>query len=364
VWYHGKSPTGPWVVATELPAVIFTIPATHPSHYVTYVYPYTDTCTSTTITYAYLPGYYGVYCYDGWVVYGTGYYYAPYCDYYWDYPVYWYYPPSYGYDTWYNPVTGTYGQRTVAYGPYGGTSAAAAYNPRTGSYARGWSVWDSDERYGEFAAHNPRSGTTAAGNLYYDYDDKEGWSRKYVERGNQWVSSTTQYDGNRASSKYETARGITGTSERVRQGDTITGTGTIQAGDRSGTTAGSINRQGAEVRIDGDGGGSVDVKKTFGETGRDVTVTRPDGTSASRHSSPTDLYAGRNGEVYRRDGNDWSSYSGRSGWQSSPSGIDRGDLDRQYRARTSGSRNYDQFQSQRPTPRRDFGGRSRGGGGR
>jgi hypothetical protein len=77
VWFTGASATGPWVVATSVPAVIYSIPASSPLHYVTYVQVYGST---PDVVYAgYTPGYLGTeVCPDHVVVYGTGYYYPPY----------------------------------------------------------------------------------------------------------------------------------------------------------------------------------------------------------------------------------------------------------------------------------------------
>ncbi len=91
VWFVATAPGGPWAVAASVPAVIYTIPASSPVHYVTYVRVYGS--TPTTVYVGYTPGYYGtVMTTDGVVVYGTGYYYPAYIGTYW-YP----YPPSYGY---------------------------------------------------------------------------------------------------------------------------------------------------------------------------------------------------------------------------------------------------------------------------
>ena len=71
VWFAGTSPFS-WSVATTVPAVIYTIPATSPMHYVTYVRVYGS--TPTVVYVGYTPGYYGtVLSSDGVVVYGTGY---------------------------------------------------------------------------------------------------------------------------------------------------------------------------------------------------------------------------------------------------------------------------------------------------
>jgi hypothetical protein len=72
-----SSATGPWVVATSVPAVIYSIPASSPLHYVTYVQVYGSTPDQVYV--GYTPGYLGTeVCPDRVVVYGTGYYYPPY----------------------------------------------------------------------------------------------------------------------------------------------------------------------------------------------------------------------------------------------------------------------------------------------
>ncbi|HSF05926.1 MAG TPA: DUF3300 domain-containing protein [Methylomirabilota bacterium] len=91
VWFVAPSLNGPWAVATSVPAVIYTIPASSPMHYVTYVRVYGS--TPQVVYVGYTPGYYGtVIAPTTVVVYGTGYYYPPYVGAYY-YP----YPPTYGY---------------------------------------------------------------------------------------------------------------------------------------------------------------------------------------------------------------------------------------------------------------------------
>jgi hypothetical protein len=91
VWFTATAPAGPYVVATTVPAVIYSIPTSSPVHYVTYVRVYSS--TPTTVFVGYTPGYYGtVTTTDGVVVYGTGYAYPVYVGTYW-YPP----PPTYGF---------------------------------------------------------------------------------------------------------------------------------------------------------------------------------------------------------------------------------------------------------------------------
>ena len=102
VWFVASSANGPFTIATLVPAVIYTIPALSPLHYVTYVQIYGS--TASVIYVGYTPGYLGtLVAPDGVVVYGTGYVYPP-----WIGAVYYAPPP-----TWsvmaqpvYNPAVG------------------------------------------------------------------------------------------------------------------------------------------------------------------------------------------------------------------------------------------------------------------
>jgi hypothetical protein len=88
VWFSAGSLSGPWVVATSVPAVIYTIPPSSPLHYLTYVRVYA--ADGDYVDEGYTPGYFGAETEDGVVVYGTGYYYEPWVGYNWyGYPVTW-----------------------------------------------------------------------------------------------------------------------------------------------------------------------------------------------------------------------------------------------------------------------------------
>jgi hypothetical protein len=76
VWFTAAAPTGPWTVATSVPAAIYTIPVSSPLYYVTHVQVYGS--TPQVVHVGYTPGYYGtVVAPTGVVVYGTGYVYEP-----------------------------------------------------------------------------------------------------------------------------------------------------------------------------------------------------------------------------------------------------------------------------------------------
>ena len=99
VWFVASSPTGPWAVATSVPPVIYTIPASSLLHYVTYAYVYG--ATPDVVYTGYTPGYLGTVVAPGpVVVYGTGY----------DYP-------DWAGDFWYpGPVTWGWGPFDLGFG--------------------------------------------------------------------------------------------------------------------------------------------------------------------------------------------------------------------------------------------------------
>src|SRR6266478_2524936 len=93
VWFVASSPTGSWAVATSVPPVIYTIPASSPLHYVTYAYVYGS--TADVVYTGYTPGYLGTVVAPGPVVVdGTGYDYPDWAGAYW-------YPGPWGWDPFY-----------------------------------------------------------------------------------------------------------------------------------------------------------------------------------------------------------------------------------------------------------------------
>jgi hypothetical protein len=116
-WYLASAPTGPWVVATELPEAIYDIPPTDPAYNVTFVRLNKFDDSSGEVAYSFTGGYGRNYINGAAVVHGTGYYHRGSVYYRGGYPVYGRYPPSYGYGAWYRPAYGRYGYRGY-YDPY------------------------------------------------------------------------------------------------------------------------------------------------------------------------------------------------------------------------------------------------------
>jgi hypothetical protein len=99
VWFESESPQGPWVVCTDRPDDVETIPPSYPVYNMKYVYVYD--VTPDWVYMGYTPGYLNTYIYGPTVVYGTGFYYSPwYGNYYYPRPCTW------GFNMHYNPWLG------------------------------------------------------------------------------------------------------------------------------------------------------------------------------------------------------------------------------------------------------------------
>jgi hypothetical protein len=99
VWFISESPTGPWVVSTERPDEIESIPPDNPDYNAKYVDVYD--VTPDYVYMGYTPGYLNSYVFGPTVVYGTGFYYDP-----WWGPYYFPRPWSWGFNFGYNPWYG------------------------------------------------------------------------------------------------------------------------------------------------------------------------------------------------------------------------------------------------------------------
>jgi hypothetical protein len=246
VWFVASGPAGEWHVAESVPPEIYQIPPSSPIYDVTYVTIEKDESDSDDwVTYAATAGYTGMMIGWGCAMWGTGWYYPPYYWYGGYYPVYYPYWRTYGYGSWYNPYTGFYGTAGRIYGPYGGAGFGARYNPTTGTYARGAFAYGPYGARGAAQAYNPRTGNAI--------QTRQGsgvygsWGSTQVKRGDDWAS-TKRF--------------------------------TNSAGNTTRVTRGS-------------GGGTLVNQRGEGFIGK----------------QGDNIYAGRDGNAYRRDANgNWSKY--------------------------------------------------------
>jgi len=289
VWFEATQSSGPWVVCTKVPGVLYTIPATHPKHNVTYVYVYDS--TPDTVEVGYTSGYSGSYvAATGVLMFGLGMW-AGYelADY--DYPYYYYchwhpYYYSYGCAPRYDYYYGGYYRSAQYYGPHGGAGGWAGYDPRSGTYYRGGYAKGPYGSAHARQAYNPYTDRSAAqAQVSTPY---QSWGRSVVADGDDWARA----------------------GHRSQDGKTIAGLETSEGG-RAIAGYNKWTGQGAVVGKDKHG----------------------------------DVYVGSDGNVYRRDGDTWQKNSG-DGWSNVDMPQARADAQARANERQSQGRRSTQRQSQ------------------
>src|SRR5215475_25915 len=344
VWFTAPSVAGPWVVATYVPAAIYTIPPSSRLYYVTYVKVYGS--TDKVVYVGYTPGYMGtVVSPDGVVVYGTGYVYDP-----WVGTVYYPVPVTYGVmaQPVYNPGVG------MAFGFAVGVTAAAmtasyyhpiyypvyyhpGYYPYYGVPCCG-SV--SGNVYGQWG-NTAYSGTRT---YYNNYGGAYGTQASGTYT-NYATGTTGSYQGGRSYNPY-TGQAQAGYDRTFNT--TAGGSGSVARGETYNTATGryaygsNVQATGAEGRTISSETGAVSNPETGqAAAGRQTTVSNPNtgasktttsaagvgpgGAGAGRqttYTNPTtgktetygaakvnnNYYADVNGNVYKNTGNGWQKY--------------------------------------------------------
>jgi len=255
VWLYAAAANGPWMFCTSVPAAIYTIPPTHPTYNVTYVV--VQSSTPTTVVYSQTSGYSGQYvAATGVLMFGVGMLVGAAIA---DHDHHYYYPPlchySYGCGAvYYHGYGGYVVSAHASYGPYGGAGRVATYNPHTGTYSRGAYVYGPAGGASVRQAYNPYTGA-------------------YAQRAN-----------------VDTAYGSAGRFYAEQGGSAAWG------GYRSGPqgTAGGVRTS------EGTGAVAWDTRYGQGIVAKDKN---------------DNIYAGKDGTVYRRDSSgNWSSNDG-NGWE-------------------------------------------------
>jgi hypothetical protein len=275
VWFNSPAATGPWVVSTRVPTVIYTIPVSSPLHYVTYVRIYRY--TPTVVYVGYTPGYMGT-CVtpSGVVVYGTGYYYPAYVG-----TVWVGYPPTYGYgagfacgnatgfafgfaagawmgDCWPKPYWGP----CYGYGHVDINSSSVYHNWHGGvTYAH------SSYEYNGATGKSLAQGSARTFNPYTGRSSVGGYSN-YLDR------SDGDFEAKRGGATYNPNTGVVAAGGRDVQGNVYDGNA-------------SVNRAGGVY--------NTNTKSGVGYANGDV-------------------YASHDGNVYRHTDDGWQQHSD-SGWQ-------------------------------------------------
>jgi hypothetical protein len=329
VWFIGATPMGPWAVASSVPETIYSIPPSSSLHYVTYVKVYRS--TPDVVYVGYTPGYYGtvVSSATSTVVYGTGWYYPPYIG------SYWYGAPyTYGAgvaSTW---SSGTGWSITIGVGY---TYGYPYYYPWWGPWGYyGACCWGPAWGYGY--------GGYASANVYGRWGNTA-----YASTRAAWANPYTgNYGGASRSTFQNTQRGTVGVAGRgananIYTGNAAAGRGAVGYDPKTGIVAG------------GGAGYAGNMYTGQGAAGRGGFAYNTN-TGAGIAAGSDNIYAGKNGDVYRYDrqtGN-WSQNSG-NGWKSTSK--PQANLQQQQQARAVGQQRVQNFGG-------SMGGGMRGGGGR
>jgi hypothetical protein len=359
-WYVSDSPTGPWGATADVPAALYTIPPSSPAYAVTDVKVTQTASGDDEIEYSSTDAYAtGVIVAMGVAYYGTGWYYPPY--YYGG--IYYPYWGSYGHGSWYNPATGGYGSRSVWYGPYGGYSYSQGYNPKSGRYGYVETAWDGDEWASFGETYNPRTGVGTKTERYYDEDKNKMTTERKVERGDEWVKTErkTDFDQGTQTVQRETSQGGSSQVERSREGGTIESERTIQTGDGDQYTAsGEQSRGQGSTTITGDQGSmTTETRRNDGRSatsiegsggGQGISVSgQGPGRTTVAESGSGDLYAGHNGNVYKKTDDGWQQYDNGNWSAANPQGGSYRDLSNSA-APPGGTRQHPTDVAPRPQP--------------
>ncbi|RJF90452.1 hypothetical protein [Sphingomonas cavernae] len=327
VWFTAASPTGPWAVATEVAPAIYTIPSSSPLHYVTYVQVYGT--SGDTVYVGYTPGYYGTVVSQNVVVYGTGYPCDPWVGSVWygcgstygvgayfgfAAAVGWTFGFGWGYDPWYDPWYGPYwpgyyypwgagyyypvaGAWNV-YGNWGnavvsGTAAAWA-NPWTGNYGRA----------AEGSFYNQRTGGRGMGQAGINTNIYTGTTTAGA-RGVRYNPQTGRVVAGGGAVAYNPYTGQAAAAGRRDVVNTNTGRETKAAGaagrgPEGAGAAGAFSSKGEGGDIAG--AGHIRYDRDTGDINRGGVVKAGD-----------DIYAGRNGNVWKKTDSGWQSMVGGEG---------------------------------------------------
>ncbi len=330
VWFTAAQITGPWGIATSVPAAIYAIPPSSPVHYVTYVRIYSYTPEYVYV--GYTPGYLGtVVSPDGTVVYGTGYAYTPWIGSVW-------YPPPYTYSVAAQPVYNPYvgftfgfamGLATAAWTePYWG---GAYYHPYYwGGYpccasasANVYGHWGATTYSGTrtWYAGGGVAGTTASGGYY---NSRTGSTGTY-NAGRQFNA----YTGNATRGYDRTVNGAAGGSADVARASNYN----VYSGQRS--TGSSVSGTGAGGSTYQRTGGTTAGPDGYAHAGEGSTYNAKTGKTNTWDTASlgNNHYADVNGNVYKNTGDGWQQHSS-SGWSSA--GGDTSWADRESQARAGG----------------------------
>ena len=360
IWFTGSAVTGPWKVATRIPAAIYTIPLSSPLHWVTYVKIYRE--SAGYVWTGYTPGYYGsMVNSSGVVVYGTGYDYTPYVG-----TVYVATPVTFGYDPY------------LAWTPWGGWGFGFAAGFAWGASWGYWCAPPPVPYWGAYAgwAYNSKGGVTAwgpggwastTGNVYHNWGNWNGVT--HSEAGfNAWTGrESVQQWGQAYNSKTGAmAVGTRGAVANAYNGNYAAGERGTVVDPKNGIAASGVRGTVGNVNTGWSANyahGTV-VNSTTGQSAH-VTGIQDAAGNGIYHSGNT-TFATDNGNIYRHSDGSWQEYNkSANSWNSVNDGSTRQSLSDTWARQSAGSFRSDSWGATRSSFGQGggWGQRSWGGGG-
>ncbi len=277
VWYVADSPTGPWVLADSVPSDdIDQIPPSVPVYNVKYVRVYDS--TPDEVWYGYTPGYEGCYPWGGTVVWGTGWNYRP-----WAGPLFW----------WPRPYTWGF---HAHYTPWSGWGFGSSWSYPFFSASFGWGGWFRPVGWG-------RPGRIGGG-----WGGRRGWFGPGGYRPPTVI--VNNYRGSRPGGIRPP--GWSGGGTLVGGG--VHRPGVVVPGRRGQTGRPLIGfrppvKDIRPVRIQNN------IYDRRGELSREIPKAPSRDASRPAIGRPNNVYAGRNGKVYRKTNEGWQQRD-KDAWRS------------------------------------------------
>ena len=303
----------------------------------------------------------------------------------------------------YNPSTGTYRRGYAAWDQNEIVGTVRAYNPRTGTgawmngYATedyGWRqtaitrgdewVYAERERHGDTARTEIETSRGGSGVVNAERDGDTITRDAQFSRDGHSIASSGERTDQGYSGSFETSGGASGTVQRSLDDGELTRDAQVSRDGRTVDISGSTTRtgDGLETQFETSGGASGTVNREVedgnvqrsgeftrdGQTAETEFVRGSDGTVGRIESGGEtvgvgrteggDLYAAKDGEIYRKTDDGWQQHDGNS-WQSSePKAASTAagdsaragkldDLDAERAARTRGFEQYSERSRER-----------------
>ncbi|MFO1323704.1 MAG: hypothetical protein U1F15_06540 [Burkholderiales bacterium] len=308
VWFTATSASGPWSIATSVPAAIYAIPPSSPIYAVTYLRIYG--ASDKAVFAGYTPGYLGALrTGTGTVVYGTGYAYAPWIGNAW-YPA----PATYGVAA--APVYNRYVGHT--YGFAMGLAPVSA-QPSTAGGAQFHPLY-----WGGY----PCCGTTSAN--VYRYWGRAAYAKSLAKKGGA-NAPKVRTAAKPAAPPPAAALPMTNANAIAPPPLPPAGPNDVSAPSR-GYDMTMVTSQDAPPagRSPASAPSSAPQYISAVEYYKSIGRSPPKATDAP----PADLYADANGNVYRHDGAAWQQHAA-GAWTNAPAPPIGGDQERQARDRAT-----------------------------